>query len=144
MGTVFSGATNLYKFADGGDDASAWSVASGAMSPAKGYMITGTAGLTRTFTGTIHSTDQTYNPTSTGFCLVGNPFPSIFDLGAFFSDNAHLSGLAALWVDDGSAGAGYGNDDYALAVVNIPRISSDRSLLLKHVPLSRTRKDRNN
>ena len=113
LGTVFSGANNIYQFADGGKDASAWSAASGVMGAGKGYMITGTGGAARSFIGTLNSTDQIYNPTSTGFCLIGNPFPCLFDLGEFFATNGHLSGLAAMWVDDGSNGSGYADNDYA-------------------------------
>lgn len=100
----------------------------GTMEAGRGYFIPGSPNATRTFTGEIHNGTYTkaiskqVNPgnvnwTNDDWNLVGNPYPSAIDADLFWQENAvnnsRIISAIYMWDDDGSAGAGYAESDYA-------------------------------
>ena len=105
-----------------------WVTASGNMTPGLGYTAKG--GGTVGFSGTVNnaptgtpitvdimknvgtSNDVPYN-------LIGNPFPSALDAGAFMDVNGPtgnniIAGALYFWDDDGTGGSGYSTGDFGV------------------------------
>lgn len=77
-----------------------------------GYSVAG--GGSPTFSGTINTGSVTNNTVSSGWNLVGNPYPSSITGSLFLDVNTNTTGTLYFWSDDGSAGAGYDETrDYA-------------------------------
>ena len=67
--TQFNSPGAAYSFTDGGTDATAWNSHTGDMATATGYMVTGAASNTYTFTGAVNSGNITRSTSASGFIL---------------------------------------------------------------------------
>ena len=115
--TQFNSPGAAYSFTDGGTDATAWNSHTGDMATATGYMVTGAASNTYTFTGAVNSGNITRSTSASGFILAGNPYPCFIDI--YDGTNGILDKNAAstavyLWVDDLTGGSGFASSDYSV------------------------------
>ena len=102
MGSVFSGSnTDDFYYFDEGTQNWASQASGSTMEPGRGYITTGTIGLTsnsedRQFSGTINNgTIQLV--TSGDSILAGNPYPSAISSTAFMTENTSLNGTIWFW-----------------------------------------------
>ena len=119
MNTVFSGA-NTGDFWWYNEATPGWQSANGAtMTPGRGYITTGTIGITtnedRTFSGDVNNGNVSLSVSAGNgdYILVGNPYPSAISSATFLSDNSGLDGSLWLWNHSTAqvgGGAGGSND----------------------------------
>lgn len=84
---------------------------SSTMTNGLGYSVAG--GGTPTFSGTVNTGNISVS-VSSGWNLIGNPYPSSISGTSFLATNSNTTGTLYFWSDDGSAGAGYdATADYA-------------------------------
>ncbi|MFT4752542.1 MAG: hypothetical protein ACI85Q_000074 [Salibacteraceae bacterium] len=82
------------------------------MSAGVGYSVAG--GGNPTFSGTVNTNTINNTTISSGWNLVGNPYPSSILGSAFIAANGHTTGTLYFWSDDASSGGGYSEGlDYA-------------------------------
>jgi hypothetical protein len=124
MGASFVGAntSDFYYFDEGTTNNWASQPSGSAMTPGRGYITTGTIGIsnsseTRIFDGNVNNgTVQftTSNVSSGEFILAGNPYPSAISSTDFIAANGGLSGTLWFW-NHSTAQVGGANDaaDYA-------------------------------
>jgi hypothetical protein len=83
----------------------------------QGYYVAYNDNKTIEFEGTLNQSTITYSPIwyTSGFHLIGNPYPSRISASLFHadSDNDDLDGSVYYWADDHTAGSDYSSDDYA-------------------------------
>jgi len=89
------------------------------MSTGTGYMVTGAASNTYTFTGELNSGNITRSTSASGNILVGNPYPCFIDIynGSTGYLDVNLNTNAAyIWVDDLTGGGANwaGGNDYSV------------------------------
>lgn len=105
MSEVFTG-SNPVDFYYFNETTGAWTSqpANSPMIPGKGYITTGSIGITnasetRSFHGTVNNGTISYqaNTSSGGFVLVGNPYPSAIKCQDFIDDNSGISGTIYIW-----------------------------------------------
>jgi hypothetical protein len=114
--TVFSGvpAADIYQFSDGGTTSGAYSNATGIMTEGRGYFVVGNATSTREFVGEVNDGTVSVALSSSGWTLLGNPYPGLLNFPIFHSSNSGALGASYyFYVDDNSGGSGYATDDYA-------------------------------
>ena len=86
---------------------------SGNFENGRGYSTLYNSGATKTFSGTVNTSNVSYGVTSTnyGWNIVGNPFPTSIDGSTFLSNNSGvIDGTMWLWIQNGNA---YANTDYS-------------------------------
>ncbi len=85
---------------------------SSTMTNGAGYIVAG--GGSPSFNGTINTGTITNNTISSGWNLVGNPYPSSISGSEFLEINTNTTGTLYFWSDDGTAGGSYDETaDYA-------------------------------
>jgi len=107
MGTVFTGSNTVdfYYFDEGTTNNWASQASGGTMTPGRGYITTGTIGISdaaeiRTFPGTVNNADvslTTSNVSSGESILAGNPYPSAIRSSTFVTDNTGINGTLWFW-----------------------------------------------
>jgi len=107
MGAVFTGSNTVdfYYFDEGSTDNWASQGSGATMTPGRGYITTGTIGIsnaaeTRTFSGDVNNGTvslSTSSVTSGDNILVGNPYPSAISSTSFVTDNTDINGTLWFW-----------------------------------------------
>lgn len=122
LATVFSAANpvDIYQFQPGGNTVAAWQQASGTMTAGRGYSVAGAGNVT--FTGKVNHDD--YQPVATlgtsGYYLLGNPFPAPLSADAFLNFNGPAGlgttgGTLYFWSQQQHAsGSNFSAGDYAV------------------------------
>lgn len=123
LSTTFPAANplDIRQFDPGNNTVAAWQVASGNMTAARGYTVAGAGAVT--FTGKIHHGEYipvSTNGTTSGWYLVGNPYPAPLDADAFLAFNGPagtqaIGGALYFWAQQQNAtGSNFSNGDYAI------------------------------
>jgi len=124
MGAVFTGSNTVdfYYFDEGSTNNWASQASGATMTPARGYITTGTIGIsnaaeTRVFNGTVNNGSvslATSSVSSGENILVGNPYPSAVNSTSFVTDNTTINGTLWFWNHFTAESGGNNTDsDYA-------------------------------
>lgn len=112
---------DIRQFDPGNNTVAAWQVASGNMTAGRGYTVAGAGDVT--FNGKIHHGEYipvSTNGTTSGWYLVGNPYPAPLDADAFLAFNGPsgtqaIGGSLYFWAQQQNAtGSNFSTGDYAV------------------------------
>ncbi|MDP2187168.1 MAG: endonuclease [Sphingobacteriaceae bacterium] len=123
LATTFPAANplDIRQFDPGNNTVAAWQVASGTMTAGRGYTVAGAGAVT--FNGKIHHGEYipvSTNGTTSGWYLIGNPYPAPLDADAFLAFNGPagtqaIGGSLYFWAQQQNAtGSNFSNGDYAI------------------------------